>query len=316
MACRESLMAKKKQPPKHVKELAIECDSSNSEVIYIGGPQVANNDYDYKLYPGDSLTIVARNINVTELAGNEYEEMHQVVAIIGLHKVARWVTVRYGYSKDPRRSVSERDLEQYTVEIVGIQIFNAIDPPHELGPYRYFDFYINSQSYLKVLVWQIRVFYLGSTAFLEELWRPTQGRILRFHAEGNPENWSLEAQRACRSTKLLLFWLTGKSKNPPSTGRPKDSGNLSNVSIVEVKSIYAYLLAKHEYNNWPQPTLNELAGYYGVDRTTFYRWRKKQGLVSKNAIKLFKIEAVQQAKSISLEDIKAIDKNLASLKPT
>jgi hypothetical protein len=156
-------------------------------------------------------------------------------------------------------------------------------------------------------VWLMDVQFKGMRSFIRYIWnQPSNGGLVTIENINSDLQKALNKNGIGQSTGIvvgqlahLLPGLKIIQMEESKGGRSLDSGKLDNLTHEDLVGIYAYLWAYHQNKNLPPPNLGDLEAYLDVERTTFYRWRKKNNLTSTEQLNALKQEAIKASQSIS-----------------
>jgi hypothetical protein len=142
-----------------------------------------------------------------------------------------------------------------------------------------------------VQIIRVRVRCRNSLAYLEFVYKDAFNPSVDIRNTGHLKNFEdLKETWAAREAYFGIL--------KPKSGRKPGFGNLANLTRENLVGLYAYLWAFHQDNNLPTPTLTELEAYLDVGRHTFWRWRKKNNLISDEELTILQQEAIDLSKSI------------------
>jgi hypothetical protein len=254
---------------------------------------------DFKFFFYDSLESLSLPFYFVELAPLYFYGMPQDADLF----------LRYVMSDDGNTLVEELGTLSYKpkgtslTEIPSFRFFNWCgDPP--AGPSFTLEF-DGSFVAFDVRLWRKRIYELDDDKFEEGSYHPYLGgweRVIR-KVKKVPDEYAyrrmVDASAQVDANLLQAVIQAQKKKNG---GRRPGFGKLANLTRENLVGIYAYLWAYHQDNNLSPPDLNNIAAYLGVDRSTFFRWRQSEQLISEEDLSLLQQEAIELSKSIPKTD--------------
>ena len=155
--------------------------------------------------------------------------------------------------------------------------------------------FTNEQGETVIEIWQIVIYWGDDRPCLEARWNVDQGDFNVKPAGCWLANLNPQVVKHLADALKLLLWVQERITNSGRrSGLPK--------TLEAIRTDYIYLCACHIYlsSDDARPSDQNMADFYGVDRTTLYRHLKNNFGLSFSDVK---VECEEQVNQIKVEDL-------------